>query len=373
MTVSTMEAPQPSFAMQLVTREMHPDRAPVLVLSPKERQSYSLTRALECAKQGHWRDAPMEKEISDEMHKALGNRIPLRLHEFLAPVDVLQRRDLTTGVASAGGFLVESEVPSVIRALSNRLILNRLGVDRMTGLKANQTIARVGATATCTWQVTEATAAAETQTLSLSQTALAAKTVLAYIETSRQLGLMAPDLAEQTVRNNLAQALAAEIERVAFNGSGANGEPLGLLNTSGIGTFNGASITYANVLESQTDVLNANALGEESTLGYACRPAVASVLAQRQGFSSLAPLWVGPLNAGQIVGAPAFSSLTIPAATLVCGDFKKMMLAEWGAGVLLTVNPYANFQAAITGYQAALTMDVGLAWQSAFSVATSVS
>lgn len=358
--------------MQLVTREMHPDRAPVLVLNPKERKSYSLVRALECAKTGNWRDAPMEREVSDELHKALGSNHPLRVHEFILPVDALQR-DLTTSTASAGGFLVESEVPSVIAALSNRLVLNRLGVETMTGLKANQTIARVGATASCTWQVTEATAAAETTTLSLSQAALSAKTVLAHIEMSRQLKMMAPDLAEQAARNNLAQALAAEIERVAFNGSGASGEPLGLLNTSGIGTFNGASITYANVLESQTDVLNANALGEESTLGYACRPAVASVLAQRQGFSTLTPLWTGSLHAGQIVGAPAYSSLTIPAATLVCGDFQKMMIAEWGAGVTITVNPYANFQAAITGYQAALTMDVGLAWQSAFTVATSVS
>lgn len=359
--------------MQLVTRELQPDRAPVLVLSQKERQRYSLLRALSCAAEGHWRDAPMEKEISDELHKSLGNKHPLRLQEFIAPVDVLQRRDLNTAVATAGGFLVENEVPSVIAALGNRLILNRLGIERMTGLKANQTIARVGATATCTWQVTESTEAAETTTLSLSQAVLSGKTVLAYIEMSRQLKMMAPDMAEQTARNNMAQALAAEVERVAFNGSGASGEPLGLLNTSGIGSFNGASIDYADVLESQTDVLGANALGEESALGYACRPAVAAVLAQRQGFSTLTPLWVGALNAGQIVGAPAYSSLTIPDATLVCGDFQKMLLAEWGAGVTITVNPYANFQAAITGYQAALTMDVGLAWQSAFTAATSVS
>jgi HK97 family phage major capsid protein len=357
--------------MRIVTRENQPDRVPVLILDQKERATYSLSRALECAKLGRWRDAPFEREVSDELRKAV-DEPALGPHEFVVPYDVL-RRDLATSTASAGGYLVGTEVPGAVAALGNRLVLARLGAQKMTGLRANQAIARVGATATCTWQITEGTPAAETNTLSLGQLALSAKTVLAYIELSRQLRLMAPDLVEQTVRDNLAQALAAEIERVAFNGSGASGEPMGLLNTSGIGTFNGASITYANILESQTDVLNASALGEESSLGYVCRPAVASLLAQRQGFSTNAPLWTGPLNAGQIVGAPAYSTMNLPAATLVSGDFQKMLLAEWGAGITISVNPFANFQAGITGFQAALSMDVGLAWQSAFSVSASVS
>ena len=85
------------------------------------------------------------------------------------------------------------------------------------------------------------------------------------------------------------------------------------------------------------------------------------------------PLWAGPLNAGQIVGAPAYSSMAVPASTLVCGDFAKLLLAEWGAGVTITVNPFANFQAAITGFQAAVSLDIGVAWPTAFSTAVSVS
>ena len=358
--------------MKIQTRD-HIDRAPTLVLTPQERASYSLTRALEAAKTGTWRDAPLERAASDELAKAAGVLGGLRSHEFMVPIDALQHRDLTAASAPAGGYLVESEVPSVIGALANRLILNRLGASRITGLRGNQTIARVGATATTTWQVTEGTQGAETQTLSLTQAALAPKTLVAYVEVSRLLRLQAPDLQERTVRDNLAQALAAEIERVAFAGSGAAGEPLGILNTLSVGSFNGAAITYANVLESQTDVLTSNALGEASSLGYACRPAVASVLAARQGFSTLVPLWIGSLAAGQIVGAPAYSSLAVPAATLVCGDFAKLLLAEWGGGVTITVNPYANFQSALTGFQAALSMDIGVAWPTAFSVATSVS
>lgn len=358
--------------MRLQTRA-NTDRVPILVLTPQERASYSLVRALEAAKTGSWHTAPFEREISDELGKLSGVLGGLRSHEFVVPIDALQRRDLTAASAPGGGVLVETEIPSVIGALANRLILNRLGVTRITGLRGNQTIARVGATATTTWQVTESMAAAETQTLSLTQVALSAKTLLAYIEVSRLLRLQAPDLQEATVRGNLAQALAAEIERVAFAGSGAAGEPLGILNTPGVGTFNGAAITFANILESQTDVLSANALGADTALGYACRPAVASVLATRQGFSTLMPLWTGSLAAGMIVGAPAYSSLAVPAATLVCGDFSKLLFAEWGAGVTITVNPYANFQSAITGFQAALSMDVGVAWPTAFSVSTSVS
>ncbi len=182
-----------------------------------------------------------------------------------------------------------------------------------------------------------------------------------------------PDFAERTVRDNLAQAWPRN-QRVAFNGSGASGEPTGVLNTAGIGTFPGTTITHANILESQTDVLTANALGEESKSGYTCRPAVASVLAARQGFSTLMPLWVGPLNAGTIVGAPAFTSMTVPTATLVCGDFRKLLLAEWRAGVLAdqskSVREFSSGDHWIPG---CARDDVGVAWQTAFTVATSVS
>ena len=47
------------------------------------------------------------------------------------------------------------------------------------------------------------------------------------------------------------------------------------------------------------------------------------------------------------------------------------MLAEWGV-LQVEVNPYANFTAGIIGVRAMYSIDVGVRYAAAFSLATSV-
>jgi HK97 family phage major capsid protein len=148
---------------------------------------------------------------------------------------------------------------------------------------------------------------------------------------------------------------------------------LGLLGTAGIGTFTGASLTYAELLEAQTDILSANALSEGGKVSFLCRAAVAALLADREAFSADVPLWRGPLDAGQLTDCPALTSMNIPADTLIAGDFSQMAIAEFGNGLEIRINPVQAFQSGIVGYGAFLTVDVAVMQPSAFSVATSVS
>ena len=69
---------------------------------------------------------------------------------------------------------------------------------------------------------------------------------------------------------------------------------------------------------------------------------------------------------------PAFASMNAPADTLIGGDFTQALVAEWGVGVEIKVNPYANFQAGIEGYAAFLTCDIALLVREAFTVASSI-
>jgi hypothetical protein len=107
--------------------------------------------------------------------------------------------------------------------------------------------------------------------------------------------------------------------------------------------------------------------------GWATTPAVAQPLANRQKFSgSSTPIWDGPLRAGAINGNPAMSSLQIPSADLIFGDWAQLVIADWGM-IEIEINPYANFQAGLIGARAIAAVDIGLRNAAGFCVATGVS
>jgi len=65
------------------------------------------------------------------------------------------------------------------------------------------------------------------------------------------------------------------------------------------------------------------------------------------------------------------SSNQMPSANLLFGDFGQVIIGEWGA-LEIEVNPFANFQAGISGVRAIYTVDIGVRIPAAFSLATSV-
>ena len=106
--------------------------------------------------------------------------------------------------------------------------------------------------------------------------------------------------------------------------------------------------------------------------GYATTPAVAALLMQRVKFSSTAsPLWEGNVWDGSMAGFAAMSSNQMTAASMLFGDWAQVVVGEWGV-LQIEVNPYANFQAGIIGVRAMVSVDVGLRYAAAFSLATSI-
>ena len=343
-------------------------RAPRLDLTPGEVKNYSITRALRAAYSGDWQKAGFERAIT----MALISNEPHESNRLIVPAQVLAR-DLVAGSGPAGGFLVQTSAGGVLDSLRPLMVTTRLGASIIAGLKGNLTFARNSGGLTVTWQATEQTQAIETNDFSTGQVALTPKTATANVEASRLFQLMASDAGEQMILRELRLGLAAAADAAAFTGTGASGQPTGIINTVGIGTFTGASISYSGLLEAQLDVLNNNALSEGGRVAFVCRPAVAGLLANRQSFSaSTGPCWQGPLAEGTVVGCPAVSTMQLPAATLLAGDFSQLILAEWGSGIDIRVDPYSGFLAGRVGMAASLSIDVSCGWPQAFSVATSI-
>lgn len=351
----------------------NPKSEAALGLTGDETKRYSLLRAVQAVADKDWSKAGFELECTREIAKRLNQ--PIDANKFFVPFEVQQRqvpmkRDLTAGTGNAGGFLVETQNQSFIELLRNRSVAYRMGARRLSGLVGNVTVPRQTAAATAVWLANEASTITESQQ-TFGQLALSPKSVGAYTEISRQLLLQSSPDAESLVSMDLAAVAGLAIDAGVISGSGASGQPTGIVNTVGIDTGTAATIAYSHVLGMQTAVANANVMPVAG--GYVTTPTVAALLMQRQRFTSTdTPLWTGNLWDGQMSGFQAMSSLQMASATMLFGDWSQVVVAEWGV-LQVEVNPYANFQAGIIGVRAIVTVDVGLRYAGAFSYRTTIS
>lgn len=359
----------------------NPQSASKLGLSERETKKFSLVRAIGGVLDG-WNNAPFELECSREIAKKLNKPsdprrffVPLEVQERAneTPVEALVRmmavRDLNVASAGAGGYLVQTSNVGFIDILRNTAVLFRMGARRLSGLRDNITIPKQTVAATTTWLASE-TAQISESTPTFVQIAMSPKTVGGYCEISRQLLLQSNPAAEGLVSADLAQVVALDIDLKGLNGSGASGQPTGILQTSGIGSVTGTSLDYADVIEFQTDVYGGNAL--TANCGYVTTGAVAGLLKARVKFSSTAsPLWEGRLDEAMMDGYRAMSSNQMPSATMLFGDFGQVVVAEWGV-LEVEVNPFADFKAGIIGVRAIASIDIAVRYPTAFSAASSI-
>jgi len=349
--------------------EKKPVATPAIGLSHTEQKRYSVLRAIRALVDKDWTGAGFERECHQSILKRNGmGEAPNA--GFFVPYEV-QTRDLSAGTPSAGGYMVATENlgGSFIEMLRNRAVVAKAGATFLTGLQGNVTIPKQTAANTAYWLSTEATQITEGN-LTLGQLSLTPKNVGAYQEVSRQLLLQNSPSADSLVMNDLARVLAIAIDLAAFEGSGSAGQPLGITGAAGLGSVSGTSMAWAQLVEFQTDVAASNALADK--FAYVTTPAVAGLLMARSRFTNTdTPVWEGALLDGKVGGFPAYATMQLTAASMIAGDFSNVVIGEWGQ-LEIAMNPYANFQAAITGIRAIQTVDVGVRWGAAFSRATSI-
>ena len=321
-------------------------------MSAKEVKRYSMLRALHRLSSGKPVEG-LEAEASDAVAKRLG-RTP---EGFFIPMDVqleqrnypqLDTRELNSTTGSAGGYVVATNLlsGSLIELLRNRMVTVQLGATPLSGLVGNIAIPRQSGGATAYWLAETATVTASQQTLAqlgLTPHRLAATT--AYTKTLLAQGSL--DV-ENFVRSDLFTTLAIEKDKAAIQGSGAAGEPLGILSTSGLSTgvtfAAGDAPTWAELVKFETNVSNSNA--DIGRLAYAVTPTARGRLkttakVTNQAFFIWEPDPQGRPGWGLVNGYPAVASKQIPDATNVLfGNWSDLIVADWD-GVDITVDPYS--------------------------------
>ena len=322
---------------RMKAKPMELPESPAIGMSEKETKRYSFVRAINCIVNNKPLDG-LEREASD----AVAKRVKRDPGGFFVPYDVAaasfrrSERALNVNNVTAGGYLVGTDVQysSMIELLRNNMVVMQLGARSLSGLVGNIAIPKHTGGATAYWldETSEVTASQQTfGQLGLTPHRLAART--AY---TKQLLAQASIDVESFVREDIARVQAIEKDRAALNGSGVEGEPLGLLNTTGLNSVTfGAAPTWAKVVEFETLIDSDNALA--GNLGYVTTPAVKGDWKTTVKVSGQAIfLWEG----GDMVnGYKALSSNQVPDDKVIFGNWSDLIVADWD-GVDVVVDPY---------------------------------
>jgi len=355
-----------------IMQERGKDQMPAGIgMSKKETANYSVTRALRAAMTKDWSKAGMELEA----HKAVMSVHGVNARSgssFFVPMEVQARsqggrRDMTVAGVSGSQYLVntDNQPGNFIDLLRNDSVVLSLGATRLTGLVGNITIPKMTAGGTAYWLADENTAITESQA-TLGQLSLSPKNVAALTEISHQLMSQSSPDVEAMVMNDLAQVLALAVDVAAIRGAGNNGQPQGIVGTSGVGTFDtDDTSTFADVLAAQVDVMAANAL--RPGCAYVADPASAALLMGRSRFANTdTPIWNGSLLEGMMAGFHCRATNQMSANTMLFGLWPSVVVAEWGQ-LELMVNPYSDFTRGLSAVRAWYAIDTGMRYPAAFS------
>lgn len=324
----------------------------------KDTREFSLARMFAGMRDGHL--SGLERELLEQSARDAGQnfdpqRVQVPWKFFL--------RDLTAASASAGGYLVGTAMSEVVDILRPWSVTARAGITIFDGLRESLPIPKVSTKSSGNWLTNEATQVTESTPV-LGQTTLQPKLGGGYVELSRQFSLQAAG--EQFARMELLRTVGSLLDVAVLNGSGASGQPLGLLNTVGIGTQSGTSLAYSGVLNMKETCATANAV--DANIAYIGTPAVRELLEGRERATGSGFIW----DNDRVASRPAYVTTDVPASTLICGDWSEIILGLWGSGLQVEVNPYANFQAGIIGARIIVGCDVAVKHAASFCVATSV-
>ena len=333
-------------------------------LSQKEVKRFSFVRALNYLANPGDQSARREAEFEIEVGQAASKQYERSSNGIVVPNEVL-RRDLNVGTATAGGNLVDDVLlsGSFIDLLRNRLALADAGMTTLTGINGNISIPKQGSSATAYW-VGEGSSPTESQQ-TIEQINMSPKTCGAFVDYSRKLLLQSSIDVEQMVRDDLARVLALELDRVGLNGSGSSNQPLGLINTTGIGTQTITTFgTFAEYIGMETDVAVANA--DAGSLRYIINASARGALKSTEKASNTG-MFV--YENDEINGYPVTVTNQLENNDALFGDFSQLIMAMW-SGLDLTVDPYAGATAGTVRIIALQDVDFAVKQPGAFCYGT---
>lgn len=338
-----------------------------LDLTENEKKRFSLSRALLAMADGTVDKLGIEKEVSDTLVKKL-NRSTKGL---LVPTNLMggnRAAQQNVSSAAAGGNTV-FEMPttmSFIEYLTNALIALQAGVQFMPGMSGDVPFIRELDEMGYYWIGESGTVTGSG--ITYSRVKATPKHLGAKTSISRQMLLQSNNVSEAYVARKLYGAIKKGIDRGIFYGTGANNQPFGVKNITGVPGTLGADFDRAKAISMKSAVRSDNA--EIGGVSWLANPLTAGVL-QGKPIAANYPAFL--LNDENVmIARKLFESNQIDEGDLFYGVMSSIYLLEWGY-IDVSSNPYAEgWDAGDIQVRALHAVDVFAEYPQALNVAEGV-
>ncbi|MDE8350210.1 MAG: phage major capsid protein [Acidocella sp.] len=372
------------------------DAAGFVDASARELKNYSVCRAILAANRNDWSGAGFELECHKEILKRSGRE---GSDGFLMPVNIPMNGQRTTSATAygatinagqGGASLIQTDLlaGSFIDVLRNKARVMSLGAKMLSGLVGNIAIPRQDGQTPTYWVNSEGADVTEGETV-FDQITMTPKTLGSRSQYTRQLLMQSTPDIEMLVRNDLAQVMALAIDLAAIAGTGAGGQPTGILNRSGIGSValgtNGGALTFDALIALETALAVANA--DETNLAYltnAKEVGNLKLLKDTTGRYLWTQYTANSMPAGgapgEVNGYPVARSNQVPSnltkgtgtnlSAVIFGNWSDLIIGEWGVLEILP-NPYgAGFNSGSIDIRALQSVDVNVRHVASFAAVT---
>ena len=287
----------------------------------------------------------------------------------LIPHDVLASRPraAAVGTLSGGGALVATERldGSFIELIRQRSAFISAGATVLSGLQGNVEIGRQTGKSTYYFVGEDVDVTASDLTFGLIN--MTPKTIGARVPVSRRLMIQSSPDIEALVRNDIINEVTLGVDYVSGYGTGTSSQPLGLANTTGIGSVTlsaGTTINFStqqgggsalvgvwgDYVNIETAIANANL--DTGSMRYVMNSAMRGGCKQVLRASSAGSDYI-MTDAGTINGYPVNISNQIQQNDVFFGNFSELLVGFW-SGIDLVVDPYtqsAKGQVIFTAFQ----------------------
>ena len=332
-------------------------------------------------------DAGYEQEIGQEatLRETDGQRKSTLHGGYYVPDFVLANRTMTGKtnvdghITGNGAALVSSDLllDEFVTPLEARLVLSKLGVRFLDGLVGDIFVPKSSGVSAY-WISTE-DGSAQKVNPTFSQLPGTPHTCGAYVDITRKLCVQTSQRVQAFIGDLILRAAARALEVAAIGGSGTDGEPTGLVNTSGVTTVAGitpGSVTRDNILDFEAAIEDANA--NTDRLAWLMPSKVKAALKKIAEFSTQTADETTVVNVGtkhlyedgKVDEYPAFMSNVAPAKKLILGDWSEMLVCRWGQGIELMADPYSLSTSGGIRLVTFLDADVIVRQPEAFAVGT---
>jgi HK97 family phage major capsid protein len=267
--------------------------------------------------------------------------------EYRLHLEAMKTKDQASSTDSAGGYLVPAQVmqAQIIPYLQEQLSLTLIGATFLNDLSGSPVeIPKRTSGTTAYWinhDVTSGATAPSVTDMTFGQVRMAPKTVAARSRLSNRLVQQSTPAAETIVKDQIIYDLAGAEESAAWNGSGADGQPRGILQTDNILTQSVGSVSASTAYDALVDMeqklraafsLRGNVRWVMNSAIYA---AMLKVKDPTDGSQPKARRLMTETGLTKLMGRDYTVTDLCPANTLLLGNMSELLIGHWGG---LTVN-----------------------------------